>query len=173
MFQVVLFEGNAHGQPDGQVADEAQDPVVHRSAVSKGQVVRDLVNGQHQRVVDDAAEAIGGHDEPRPRQVLHDEQRQDLCEHHCAGHPLEIRVVAKELLDLRVLLQYDLAPRGVRLLRVHPLEVGARNFLSHLGCLDWLRLWVITGDVLQVGVSWPTLSTGARKETVQTSNWAD
>jgi len=74
MFQMILFKRNAHGQADGQVTNEAQNPVHHGSAVSEGQIMRYFVDGQHQRVVDNATEAVGGHEEPRPRQVLDYEQ---------------------------------------------------------------------------------------------------
>jgi len=71
---MILFKRNAHGQADGQVTDEAQNPIQDGSAVSEGQIMRYFVDGQHQRVVDNATEAVGGHEEPRPRQVLDYEQ---------------------------------------------------------------------------------------------------
>lgn len=61
VLEVVLLEGYTHGQADRQVADEAQDTVVHRPAMSEGQVVGYLVHGQHKRVVDYSPETVGGH----------------------------------------------------------------------------------------------------------------
>ena len=59
---------------------------------------------QHERVVDDAAEEVGGEDDDRPGRVPHDEEDHGQLDEDEAEHlPLERRVHAEQLLYLGVL----------------------------------------------------------------------
>lgn len=131
MLQVIFLERYAHGQANGQIANEAQNAIVHGTAVAEGQIVRYFVHGQHERVIQNAAKAIGHYQQPGPRQVLDNEQGQNLGQHHGAGNPFEVGIMAKQFLDLRIFLEYNFASRCVRFFRVNPFEVVARHFLAH------------------------------------------
>lgn len=131
VFQVVLLKGHGHRQADGEIAEVAKVPVGCGASVSEGLHMRDLVDGQRQRVVDDAPEAVGHEKDDGPGLILHHEQHYELEEDHATGHPLEVGIVAEELLDLRILFQDHVPATRVGLFRVHPLKVGPGDFLAH------------------------------------------
>lgn len=57
---------------------------------------------QHEGVVDGATNAVGKQEDPEPWQVLHYEQRQHLEGHQAQHPPLQVGIIAKKFLDLRM-----------------------------------------------------------------------
>ena len=104
VLEVVLLEGDGHGQSDGQVAEVAKVSIGAGSGVSKGEAVRDLVHSQGQGVINNTPEAVGGDDNDRPGLVLQQGHHQDLTEHHARGNPFKIGIVAEKVFNLWILL---------------------------------------------------------------------
>ena len=59
MLYVILLEGNGHRHTDGQVGPDTKEPVSIRVVVPKHNVVRDVMDGQSERVVDNSSQEVG------------------------------------------------------------------------------------------------------------------
>ena len=103
VLQVVPLEGHGEGDADGEVGEDAEAAVEQRPLDAEAGAVGDLVDGEHEGVVDDAAEEVGGEDDDGPRLVPHEEEHAELEEHERQHLELEHGVDAKQLLDLWVL----------------------------------------------------------------------
>lgn len=67
---MVLLKSGRIRQPDGQVGPHGKPAVPLGQLVAKGDIVRDVMDGQSQRVVDAASKGIGPEKDPLPREVL-------------------------------------------------------------------------------------------------------
>ena len=59
MLEVVLLEGDGEGDGDGKVGEDPEEAVGEDPPVPEGQVVRDLVDRQVQRVVHRRSDQVG------------------------------------------------------------------------------------------------------------------
>lgn len=79
---VVLLEGGGVRQPDGDVGPHGKPAVPLGQLVAKGHVVRDVVNGQSQGVVDAASEGVRPEEDPLPGEVVYQVAGQELGQDH-------------------------------------------------------------------------------------------
>ena len=79
-FVKVYLERHSEGNADGQVGKDPQEPVGQWPLEAEPMVVSNLVDGQHQGVVDHSAEAVGSQHYHRPRTVLKSGIAEDLIE---------------------------------------------------------------------------------------------
>lgn len=68
---VVLLEGRRVRHADGHVSPHGEPAVPLGPLVAEGHVVRDVMNGQRQRVVDAASEGVSPKEDPLPGDVVH------------------------------------------------------------------------------------------------------
>ena len=101
---MILFEGDGHGDSDGQVSPHAKQPIRSRVVISKHDIVRDVVDGEGERMVDHAAQKVGNNYNPRVRQFTDVVAGDDLEDDHGRDNILEVWVGTHQFLDLRVLL---------------------------------------------------------------------
>lgn len=79
---VVLLEGRRVRHADWHVGPHGEPAVPLGQLVAEGHVVRDVVNGQRQRVVDAAAESVSPEEDPLPRDVVHQVACHELGQDH-------------------------------------------------------------------------------------------
>lgn len=79
---VVLLEGRGVRHADGHVGPHGEPAVPLGQLVAEGHVVRDVVDGQRQRVVDAAAEGVSPEEDPLPGDVVHQVACNQLGQHH-------------------------------------------------------------------------------------------
>ena len=75
---VILLKGGRVGQPDGQVCPHGKPAVPLGQLVSKGNVVRDVMDSQGQGVVDASPEGVGPEEDPLPGEVVDQVAGQEL-----------------------------------------------------------------------------------------------
>lgn len=97
---VVLLEGCRVRYANGHVGPHGKPAVPLGQLVAKGHVVRDVVNGQRQRVVDAAAEGVSPKEDPLPGDVVHQVAGHQLGQDHAGHNPFQLRIWAHERLDL-------------------------------------------------------------------------
>ena len=117
---VVPFVSDGKWHDNRQVAQHAQGAVTQGVLVTERQVVTDLVNGNAKRVVQRCTYAVRQTDDRKPRgltEEIADEKLEQHLGRHDVGDP---GVGAHQLLDLGMLLEDGVSPRGVRLFRVFP-----------------------------------------------------
>ena len=95
VLQVITLEGHGEGDPDGEVGEDAEAPVEQRPLDAEAGAVGDLVDGEHEGVVDDAAEEVRREDDDRPRLVSHEKEHAELQEDETQHLELERRVDAE------------------------------------------------------------------------------
>ena len=66
---MVLLERYGHGDADGKVGPHAKEPVGRRVVVSEYHVVRYVVDGEGEGVVDDSAQGVGQYKDPHQGQL--------------------------------------------------------------------------------------------------------
>ncbi|PWA16262.1 hypothetical protein CCH79_00004395 [Gambusia affinis] len=96
---VVLLEGGGVGKPDGQVGPHGEPAVPLCKLVPEGHVVRNVMNGQSQRVVDAPAEAVGPEEDPLPGEVAHQVAGDELGQDQARHNPLQLGVRTHQGLD--------------------------------------------------------------------------
>lgn len=134
MLQMILFKRDAVRYDERQIGEEAEGARRPRARMAKGQIVRDLVNAERQRVRNRAGKAIAGYQEPCPVRVAKHVEAHQLNEHHGNDLPFERRVVPEEAPHFRMLFQYELSSGRVRLVVIFPLEVLSRVIGAHFDC---------------------------------------
>lgn len=97
---VVLLEGRRVRHADGHVGPHGEPAVPLGQLVAKGHVVRDVVDGQRQRVVDAAAEGVRPEEDPLPGDVVHQVACHQLGHDHARHHPFQLGIGTHERLDL-------------------------------------------------------------------------
>ena len=75
---MISFERHRERDPDWQVSENPQKPVGQRPLDAEARAMCNLVNGEHESVVDDPAEEVGGEDDDRPRLTDHHEEHGQL-----------------------------------------------------------------------------------------------
>ena len=103
VLRVVLLEERRVRDAERHVREDAERAVQRRPARPERLVVRDLVDGERQRVVDDAPEGVAGDEEGEERGVSQQDGRHQLHSHHHHHLVLELAVWHHQLLHLRVL----------------------------------------------------------------------
>lgn len=79
---VVLLEGRRVRHADGHIGPHGEPAVPLGQLVAEGHVVRDVVNGQRQRVVDAAAKGVSPEEDPLPGDVVHQVACHQLGQDH-------------------------------------------------------------------------------------------
>lgn len=113
-------KGRGHGQPDRQVDEQGEQAIVERP--TEREIVRELVDGEQQRVVDHAAEQIAHERDQPPRRVAQEVRRGDLHRDEHGTHLLGSRTRPVELAHLGMGSQDGAPSFGVRLRPVAPAE---------------------------------------------------
>ena len=127
-----LLEADRHWCSDRQIGEHAKETIFVRVVLAKRLAVCDLVYGQHHRMIEHAGQQVGAEEQTEVGLDLTDEvEREELKEYHGRDLPLEVRVHLHQLLDLRILGEYQFPSSRVRLIGVGPTEILTRYVVSH------------------------------------------
>ena len=69
MFNVIFFERDCDRNAERQICKYAEETIGERRRVAKRRVVADVVDGERETVVDEAAEKVGLREDEEPRRV--------------------------------------------------------------------------------------------------------
>lgn len=75
---MILLKGGGVRQPNRQVGPHGKPAVPLSQLITKGHVVRDVMDSQSQGVVDAASKSISPEEDPLPRQVMYQVAGQEL-----------------------------------------------------------------------------------------------
>ena len=101
---MVAFERYRHGDSDREVCPDSKQPIGERVLVTEYHIVRDVVNGKREGVVDDSAQKISDDGDPEVRELTDEIARDNVKDNHGRDYELELRVRTHQLFNLRVLL---------------------------------------------------------------------
>ena len=104
VLHVVLLEGDGHWYPEGEIRKDAKQTIRHGVKVAKHDVVRDVVDGKREGVVNDSAQEVGDEYDPGVGELTDVVARHHLKHDHGRDYVLEVGVRAHQFLYLGVFL---------------------------------------------------------------------